>query len=82
MQKRSGLGRGLGALIPTEATDGAGPAFQQVPTSSIIANRLQPREHLVQVAAAGDGREPRRGVVRWRSHISDALINAGFEFQS
>lgn len=29
-----------------------------------------------------DGREPRRGVVRWRSHISDALINAGFEFQS
>ena len=45
MQKRSGLGKGLGALIPTESTEGGGPAFLDLPTSSIIANRLQPREH-------------------------------------
>ncbi len=45
MQKRSGLGKGLGALIPTETSEGAGPALQDLPTSSIVANRLQPREH-------------------------------------
>lgn len=45
MQKRSGLGKGLGALIPTETNEGTGPAFQDLATSSIVANRLQPREH-------------------------------------
>jgi ParB family chromosome partitioning protein len=45
MQKRSGLGKGLGALIPTETSEGVGPALQDLPTSSIVANRLQPREH-------------------------------------
>ncbi len=45
MQKRSGLGRGLGALIPTEIAGGAGATLLDLPTSAIEPNRLQPREH-------------------------------------
>ena len=44
MQKRSGLGRGLGALIPTEIAGGAGATLLDLPTSAIEPNRLQPRE--------------------------------------
>lgn len=44
--KRSGLGRGLGALIPTEAAgSGSGAALLELPTGAIEPNRLQPREH-------------------------------------
>ncbi len=45
MQKRSGLGRGLGALIPTEIAGGAGATLLDLPTGAIEPNRLQPREH-------------------------------------
>ena len=45
MQKRSGLGRGLGALIPTEVAEGAGAMLLDLPTSAIEPNRRQPREH-------------------------------------
>ena len=45
MQKRSGLGRGLGALIPTEIAGGAAATLLDLPTSAIEPNRLQPREH-------------------------------------
>ena len=45
MPKRSGLGRGLGALIPTEIAGGAGATLLDLPTSAIEPNRLQPREH-------------------------------------
>ena len=45
MSRRSGLGKGLGALIPTEAS--AGPAteagLREVPVNAIHANRNQPR---------------------------------------
>jgi ParB family chromosome partitioning protein len=44
-QKRSGLGRGLGALIPTEVASSTGAALVELPTGSIEPNRLQPREH-------------------------------------
>ena len=44
-QKRSGLGRGLGALIPTEVTSPTGAALVDLPTGAIEPNRLQPREH-------------------------------------
>jgi ParB family chromosome partitioning protein len=46
--RRSGLGRGLGALIPPEAaaaTGGTGPALRDVPVSSIRPNPHQPRRH-------------------------------------
>ena len=44
-QRRSGLGRGLGALIPTEASGDDDASLQEIPTTSIVPNRYQPREH-------------------------------------
>jgi ParB family chromosome partitioning protein len=46
-QRRSGLGRGLGALIPSETTTDTptGSALQEVPTNAIVPNRFQPRAH-------------------------------------
>ena len=43
MARRSGLGRGLGALIPTEVTRDRTSALREVPTASIKPNPLQPR---------------------------------------
>lgn len=45
MEKRSGLGRGLGALIPSEVSDHDGATLLELPTASIVPNQLQPREH-------------------------------------
>ncbi|HKY14110.1 MAG TPA: ParB/RepB/Spo0J family partition protein [Microthrixaceae bacterium] len=47
MARRSGLGKGLGALIPTEAsgTTGEGSGLRELPISQISANRFQPRDH-------------------------------------
>ncbi len=45
MSRQSGLGRGLGALIPSDVTDDAEATFQTVAISSIHANKYQPREH-------------------------------------
>lgn len=47
MARRSGgLGKGLGALIPSEGTTtGAPQGLTDIPLSSIQANRFQPREH-------------------------------------
>ncbi len=45
MARRSGLGKGLGALIPTEATGERNSALREVPISSIRANSFQPRTH-------------------------------------
>jgi ParB family transcriptional regulator, chromosome partitioning protein len=45
--RRSGLGRGLGALIPSEvaeASDGEEAAFLDVPTAQITTNPNQPRK--------------------------------------
>ena len=42
MARRSGLGKGLGALIPTEARD-RDSALREVPMTSIRPNPLQPR---------------------------------------
>lgn len=42
--RRSGLGRGLGALIPpSESTGPEGSVFRELPLSSIVANTYQPR---------------------------------------
>ncbi|HEX7094352.1 MAG TPA: ParB/RepB/Spo0J family partition protein [Acidimicrobiales bacterium] len=51
-QRRSGLGRGLGALIPTEATVDPNASLQEVPTTAIVPNRFQPREHFDEESLA------------------------------
>ncbi len=57
MARRSGLGRGLGALIPTEAMGERASALREVPIANISPNPLQPRSHfdeesLVSLAAS------------------------------
>ncbi|MGI9023795.1 MAG: ParB/RepB/Spo0J family partition protein [Acidimicrobiales bacterium] len=43
MARRGGLGRGLGALIPPGTAEEVTTALQEIPVSSISANRRQPR---------------------------------------
>ncbi len=43
--RQGGLGRGLGALIPSDVTDDADATFQTVAVSSIRPNSYQPRDH-------------------------------------
>jgi ParB family transcriptional regulator, chromosome partitioning protein len=50
MARRSGLGKGLGALIPTEAVGDRDSALREVPIASIRPNALQPREHFDEEA--------------------------------
>lgn len=57
MGRRSGLGKGLGALIPTAATVEEDAQLHEVPISQIEPNRYQPREYfdeeqLVSLAAS------------------------------
>ena len=52
MARRSGLGRGLGALIPQEVRAGAGSMLQEIPISSIQANPNQPRSHFDEESLA------------------------------
>jgi ParB family chromosome partitioning protein len=52
--RRSGLGKGLGALIPAEQADGAaqqdGAVLHELPISSIVPNSFQPRDHFDEEA--------------------------------
>jgi ParB family chromosome partitioning protein len=48
--RRSGLGKGLGSLIPTESTDEARGALREVPIASVRPNPLQPRTHFDEEA--------------------------------
>ncbi len=50
MSRRSGLGRGLGALIPTEVTRPSGTALREIPLASIRPNQYQPRKHFDEEA--------------------------------
>lgn len=43
MSRRSGLGRGLGALIPAAGTTTSGSALRDVPLNQIRPNQFQPR---------------------------------------
>lgn len=54
MNKRGGLGRGLGALIPADGAmaTAAGSALQEVTVASIVPNRYQPREHFDEESLA------------------------------
>ena len=50
MARRSGLGKGLGALIPTEVVRDQVSTLREVPISSIRPNPLQPRTHFDEEA--------------------------------
>jgi len=50
--RRSGLGRGLGALIPPGATDADGPSFHEIPVAAISPNPRQPRRGFDEEAMA------------------------------
>jgi ParB family transcriptional regulator, chromosome partitioning protein len=50
--RRSGLGRGLGALIPTDITGEAGSALRDVPVEAIAPNPHQPRTYFDEEALA------------------------------
>jgi ParB family transcriptional regulator, chromosome partitioning protein len=50
--RRSGLGRGLGALIPTDITGEPGSALREVPVGSIAPNPHQPRSYFDEEALA------------------------------
>lgn len=49
--RRSGLGRGLGALIPTDMSTGHG-TFAEIPITAIKPNPRQPRHHFDEEALA------------------------------
>jgi ParB family transcriptional regulator, chromosome partitioning protein len=48
--RRSGLGRGLGALIPPEVSHDQGSTFREISLSEIRANQFQPRHHFEEEA--------------------------------
>jgi len=50
--RRSGLGKGLGALIPTEVVRDRSSILREVPTTSIRPNPLQPRTRFDEEAMA------------------------------
>lgn len=52
MGRRSGLGKGLGALIPTDITGDPGSGLREVPVGSISPNRHQPRRYFDEEALA------------------------------
>jgi len=54
-RRRSGLGRGLGALIPTDVVGGTAvrPGVLEVAISSIEPNPFQPRNHFDEESLAG-----------------------------
>ena len=54
MSRPSGLGRGLGALIPTQLHGGfAGSELRELPLSAVVPNRHQPRTHFDEDSPAG-----------------------------
>lgn len=52
MARRSGLGRGLGALIPVGAGETSGAVFHELPVSSVTPNQFQPRTQFDEEAMA------------------------------
>jgi ParB family transcriptional regulator, chromosome partitioning protein len=50
--RRSGLGKGLGALIPAETVGERGSVLREVPIASIEPNARQPRSHFDEEAMA------------------------------
>lgn len=52
MARRSGLGKGLGALIPAEVVGDRSSLLREVPVTSIRPNPLQPRTHFDEESMA------------------------------
>lgn len=52
MARRSGLGRGLGALIPNEVIGDRSSALLEIPVTEIDPNRRQPRNHFDEESLA------------------------------
>ena len=52
MARRSGLGKGLGALIPSEVTGDRTSSLADVPLSRIVPNSFQPRRHFDEESLA------------------------------
>ena len=52
MARRSGLGKGLSALIPTEVTGESNSLLRVVPISHIRPNAFQPRSHFDEESMA------------------------------
>ena len=52
MARRSGLGRGLGALIPAEPTNAPGSGLRDIALARIRPNPHQPRTHFDEEALA------------------------------
>jgi ParB family transcriptional regulator, chromosome partitioning protein len=50
--RRSGLGRGLGALIPTEVANDTGSSLVELPVEQVSPNHFQPRQHFDEEALA------------------------------
>ena len=50
MARPGGLGRGLGALIPTATTEVPTQGFAELPVASIRPNPQQPRQHFDEEA--------------------------------
>ena len=50
MNRRSGLGKGLGSLIPTETGRDASGQLLEIPVSAIQANEYQPRSRFEEEA--------------------------------
>ena len=51
--RKGGLGRGLGALIPTDVpATGDGTSLREIPTGQIEPNQFQPREHFDEESLA------------------------------
>jgi len=48
--RRSGLGRGLGTLIPTDSFDDSTAELQHVPVGAVQPNSYQPRQHFDEEA--------------------------------
>jgi ParB family transcriptional regulator, chromosome partitioning protein len=55
VERRSGLGKGLGALIPQDVTSGSPslPGVREVPITQIEPNPYQPRNHFDEESLAG-----------------------------
>ncbi|MBW3555524.1 MAG: ParB/RepB/Spo0J family partition protein [Actinobacteria bacterium] len=52
MARRSGLGRGLGALIPTEVANEGTAALLELPVAAVTSSNYQPRRHFDEEALA------------------------------
>ena len=52
MARRSGLGRGLGALIPSDVTGEPGAGLREVPVGSVTPNPNQPRRYFDEESLA------------------------------